>query len=199
MIQTNDIPRFTNSDGWTDAVALPQGYSVRICVEADQYADPPWDMSDGHGPVSDWRPKESKRPGERVLCEDHGHARFYDFAAAVKIARRDGWGTRGDGGLTKGAKAAYAVERDFEFLRGWCRDDWRYIVVGVEVSRNGAVLETDYCGGIEDCGDYWREHAAVHARYVIERDIKARRAAAVAARRETRERRYWESRDVVTV
>jgi len=69
----------------------------------------------------------------------------------------------------------------------------------VEVSRNGAVLETDYCGGIEDLNDYWREHAAEHARYVIEQDIKTRKAAAVAARKETRERRYWAARDVVTI
>ena len=195
MIRKDDIPRFTNNNGWTDPVPLAQGYSVRVRVDYDEDIGPPWKWSDGHGPVSDWRSKESKAPGERILSEDRGSARFYDFAEAVKLARKDGWGGEG---ATAGERAAHAAERDFEYLRGWCTDQWHYIVVGVEVSRNGAVLETDYCGGIEDLNDYWREHAAEHARYVIEQDIKTRKAAAVAARKETRERNYWAARDVVT-
>jgi hypothetical protein len=60
-------------------------------VERDERADPPWDYEDGHGPVSDWTTRD-KRAGELVLCEDRGSRRFYDFAAACRIARRDGWG-----------------------------------------------------------------------------------------------------------
>jgi hypothetical protein len=198
MIRKDDIPSGTNSDGWTDPVPLKQGYSVRVKVEYDEHADAPWDMSDGCGPVSDWRSKASKAPGERVLAEDHGRARFYDFAAAVKLARKDGWGAEGDAGMKPGEKAAHAAEKDFEFLRGWCTDQWHYVVVGVEVSRNGAVLYMDYCGGIENLGDYWREFAADHANCVIETNIKAHRTAAIAARKETIERRRWEARDVVT-
>jgi hypothetical protein len=198
MIHTNDIPNFTNGDGWTDNVALPSGYSVRVRVEYDKNADAPWDMADGHGPVSGWRAKDSKAPGERILLEDRGSARFYDFADAVKIARRDSWGAQGDKGLTGGAKAAFAAEADFKFLRGWCTDQWHYIVVGVEISRNGAVLDTDYCGAIENLDDYWREHAADHARYVIKQDIKARKAAAITAAKETRERKHWAARGTLT-
>jgi hypothetical protein len=198
MIKKDGIPCFTGSDGWTDAIALLQGYSVRVKVEYDECADAPWNMGDGHGPVSDWRRKESKRPGERILHTDHGSARFYDFAEAVKTARRDGWDAPPYKTGTAGERAVRAAEADFEFLRGWCTDQWHYLVVGVEVSRNGAVLDMDYCGGIESSDDYWREHAADHARYVIERDIKDRKAARIAAAKETRERKYWAARDVVT-
>ena len=199
MLTKNDIPRFTNNDGWTDAVELPGGYSVRVEVSIDEYYGEPWVECDGHGPVSDWRPRDSKRPGERILHQDRNSCRFYDFAAAVAMARKEDWGSAGDDGLTAGAKAARAAEKDFEHLRGWCNDEWRYVTVGVEVSRRGAVVgDVDYCGGIEDINDYWREHAADSARYMIEQDQKARRAAAVAKRRETIERAHWACRDVVT-
>lgn len=58
----------------------------------DDDSSAPWERDDGHGPVSDWRPDHSKRPGERELAHDHGSSRFYDFAEAVKLAKRDGWG-----------------------------------------------------------------------------------------------------------
>lgn len=198
MIHKDDIPRHTGRDGWTDPVELPQGYSVRVKVERDDHGAAPWEACDGHGPVSDWRAKDSKRAGERILCEDRGRARFYDFAAAVQLARKDGWGAP-DTPMKPGERAAWAAEADYKYLRGWCLDKWEYLCVGVEVSHRGRTLDTDYCGGIESLDDYWREHAADHARYVIEQDIKARKAAAVAAAKETRERRHWEARDVVTV
>lgn len=196
MLKPRDIPG-TNSDGWTDVIKLRDGYSVRVHVDYDQCMGAPWEEHDGHGPVSEWTTRD-KRPGERVLSEDRGSKRYYDFAEAVKIARRDGWGSQGDDGMKPGEKAARAAARDFEYLRRWCNDQWHWVVVGVEVSRNGEALETDYCGGIEDDSDYWREHAAESANSIIAADQKARKASAVAARKETRERRYWAERDVIT-
>ncbi|PAL23582.1 hypothetical protein [Sphingopyxis sp. GW247-27LB] len=71
-------------------------------LHADDDMTPPWEREDGHGPVSDWRARNyagryDKAPGDLKLCDDggsvyHGRARFYDFAEACKIARRDGWG-----------------------------------------------------------------------------------------------------------
>lgn len=68
------------------------GYTITIEVERDDDHGAPWDENDGHGPVSEWRPKQSKRPGEVILHSDHGSYRFYDWQEAVKIAKRDGWG-----------------------------------------------------------------------------------------------------------
>lgn len=67
------------------------GVTFRVRTEYDDYHGAPWDEEDGHGPVSDWTSR-SKLPGEFVLCEDRGKRRFYDFAEACRIARRDGWG-----------------------------------------------------------------------------------------------------------
>ena len=111
------------------------GFTLTATLHADDCADAPWDQADGHGPVSDWRgygynQYPTKAPGERVLIRDGRRARFYDFAEAVKLARRDGWGTAGDAGLTPGAKAARAAEADFKFLQSWCNDDqWFYVGV----------------------------------------------------------------------
>jgi hypothetical protein len=75
------------------------GATFRVTFPYDDSSDAPWEREDGHGPVSDWRNgrytytgRPSKAPGERPLCSDGGSARFYDFAEACRIARRDGWG-----------------------------------------------------------------------------------------------------------
>lgn len=184
MITKDDIPRFTNSDfsarhgraqNWTDSVTLRDGYSVRVNVDRDESMRAPWKEQDGHGPVSDWRKRDSKRPGERILHSDRDSCLFYDFAAAVRLAKKDGWDTPPYKTGTLGQRAVRAVEADFNFLSRWCADEWYWVVVGVEVSRNGAVLEMDYCGGIESDGDYWREHAASTAASYIDLDQKARR------------------------
>ena len=60
-------------------------------IERHDDAGAPWDEHDGHGPVSDWTTR-AKLPGEFVLSEDGSSKRFYDFADACRIARRDGWG-----------------------------------------------------------------------------------------------------------
>jgi hypothetical protein len=69
------------------------GNLFRVTFPRDDDHGAPWDEEDGHGPVTGWESR-GKRPGEMVLSEDsRGRAkRFYDFAEAVRIARRDGWG-----------------------------------------------------------------------------------------------------------
>lgn len=78
---------------------------------------------DPHGLVSEWRSdglgsRPTKRPGERRLA---GSARFYDFATACRIARRDGWECPGGQrpGETARAYAARAAEGDFRRLGAW--------------------------------------------------------------------------------
>lgn len=125
------------------ATVTVDGFEVTATVYDDDNADAPWDSEDGHGPVTDWtrRPKAS---GEWILSEDHGSHRFYDFAAAVKIARRDGWGAPGDEGMKPVEKAAHAALADFKALKAWCNDDWRYVGIAVTVSRNGVTLTGQY-------------------------------------------------------
>lgn len=64
-------------------------YTARI--EHDDTSGAPWEEEDGHGEVSEWTTR-AKSSGELVLNGDNGSKRFYDFAGACRIARRDGWG-----------------------------------------------------------------------------------------------------------
>ncbi|MBD8679258.1 hypothetical protein [Sphingomonas sp. CFBP 13720] len=140
-------------------------------IHSDDDTTPPWERQDGNGPVSDWRRRDwagryEKAPGELMLHEDRNRdARFYDFAEACRMARRDGWGVAGGkrDGETARQCAARAAMADFERLRAWCRDDWQYVGVVVTVSCNGIKLTDSYLHalwGIEsDAGDYLTETA----------------------------------------
>ena len=92
----------------TDAIKFPYGFDSYVCIgdsieaqygpytitatiKHDSDTGAPWSEHDGHGPVSDWTTRD-KRPGELVLCSDRNSRRYYDFAEACRIARRDGWG-----------------------------------------------------------------------------------------------------------
>lgn len=102
-------------------------YSVRI--EHDHDYGAPWDNEDGHGPVSDWTTR-AKRPGEMVLSESYGKKRFYNFAEACRIARRDRWGALpekyrieyGANGLMR-LSVNHFIERRCETIRTIWHDD----------------------------------------------------------------------------
>jgi len=118
------------------------GFKITARIEHDDDSGTPWDRDCNYGPVSDWTyGRDRKRPGQRILSQDHGHYRFYDFQEAVAIARHDGWGSHGDEGLTAGAKAARAAEEDYKVLKAWCNDEWHYVGVVLSVSRKGIVLD----------------------------------------------------------
>lgn len=66
--------------------------TVRVKVWPDEESGPPEDMADGHGPVSGWkRLAGNKKPGEVILHLARGAFKTYDFAEAIKMAKRDGW------------------------------------------------------------------------------------------------------------
>lgn len=66
------------------------GMRFKFETQWDDSGNVPWD-DEGHGPVSDWTSR-AKRAGELELCRDGQSRRYYDFAEACKLARRDGWG-----------------------------------------------------------------------------------------------------------
>lgn len=91
------------------------GVAYVATIESDDTHGAPWEEEDGHGDVSEWT-RRDKLPGELVLSEDGRSKRFYDFAGACKIARRDGWGflpepvrveRRAGGGFTGAALPTY--------------------------------------------------------------------------------------------
>lgn len=152
-----------------------KGHKFRAKLYMDEDMGPPWKEHDGHGPVSDWT-RRSKEPGERVLNKDRDYYRYYDFKEAVEIAKRDGWGApkgtfHPDAKPTKGQIAAAAAEWDFEFLRGWCNDDWHWCGIVVHLlDDDGDPIEepTASLWGIEsESTDYIKETAKEVAEEVL--------------------------------
>lgn len=120
-----------------DTITL-NGREYRVEIEPDHDAGAPWEECDTYGPVTYWT-RSAKAPGQRVLTQDRGAYRYYDFAEACRIAQRDGWSTadieaRKAGGeaVTRRQQAAEAAMRDFERLREWCNGEWYYCGVIVE-------------------------------------------------------------------
>lgn len=139
------------------------GRKYEVLIEADDDAAPPWEREDGHGPVSAWTTRD-KIPGERVLNSEGGAYRYYDFAEACRIAKKDGWGISNPSKSATpkqiAALAVLAAEADYAYLRAWCNDEWRYVGVIVRpvCTCCGTTMRNDYrfaLWGIEDdAGDY---------------------------------------------
>ncbi len=144
-----------------------EGRTFHVEFLDDDYIGPPWEEEGGHGPVSEWT-RRDKTPGEWVLCEDRDSKRYYDFSEAMRMAKKDGWDAPPHGVGTKGERALRAVKADFEWLRGWCNDTWRYVTLhvilfGEEGEFGFAKIEyEEYIGGVEydySSNGYWLEVA----------------------------------------
>lgn len=120
---------------------VEDGFLITAAIEFDQDCEPPWANEDGHGPVSDWTTR-SKRPGEIVLTADGPHKRFYDFQAAIKIAKEEKWDAKPYGEGTVGEQAVRAVTCDFQMMQAWCRVEWEYCGIVLSVSRNSVTLDS---------------------------------------------------------
>lgn len=133
----------------------------------DDHMGAPWKEHDGHGPVSDhlhhafgMGSKPSKAPGERILYWERGTYRTYDVAEATRIAKRDGWGLGKDDEAalaqrlgrapTRKQIIAEAVQRDFDYIRGWCTDEWHWC--WMEVTHPDTAL-TAILGGLVSSED----------------------------------------------
>ena len=169
-----------------ETMDLGNGYKAEIEIFQDEFMGEPWKEHDGHGVVSEWETR-SKAPYERILCSDRNSHRFYDVQETMKIAIRDGWDAPPYQQGTKGEQAARAVARDFESLRAWCNDEWCWVTSHVTVTRNDQEVGEDYLGGVESCGDYWKEEGERMAREIVKQD-----------KAERRERKACEQRDIVT-
>ena len=108
-----------------------QGLRFKVEIHHDLGMGPPWEEHDGHGEVSEWTSR-GKKPGERVLAEDRRSFRYYNWAGAVAKAKAEGWGPK-EGGKTLRQNAATAVERDFQYLKSWCDDEWGWAWIKVQL------------------------------------------------------------------
>lgn len=155
--------------------AESEGFHLSAIVERDDYYGAPWEEHDGHGPVSEWTTR-AKLPGEMVINRDGNSYRYYDYAEACKIARRDGWNAKPYDveGETPRQRAAKAAMADYQHLKGWCDNDWFWCSVIVTASRDGVELGAAALSGIEsEASDYLREVANEIAGEAID-EAKAR-------------------------
>lgn len=166
-----------------DSFLKHKGRTFTVEVERDEDHGAPWDEEDGHGPVSDWT-RRSKLPGELVLWSTgNGSKRFYDFAAACKQAREEGWNAApypAPGTETRRQQAARAAMADFHHLRRWCGGLWEYVGVTVTDQLTG---ESESLWGVEDEPRAYLEEVARELADQIIATVTDREAAAIAASR----------------
>ena len=138
------------------------GRNFRVNTHHDSDSGEPWHEHDGHGPVravhTGWGHVQ-KRPGERVLHTSRHTAWLYDWQAACKMARKDGWNAPPHDAPGRIERAVLA---DFNRLAGWLDDQWHWM--GIEVTlldADGDDVDSQSLWGIEsDCGDYGNEIAS---------------------------------------
>lgn len=170
------------------------GRTFKVELPQDDFGRAPWEDDDGAGIVTEWT-RRDKAPGERLLHEDRGSRRFYNWQETTAKAKRDGWGLCDDEKAalalrfgrepTRKQIIAEAVERDFDRMRSWCNDQWCYVGVVVTAldDEGDETDETESLWGIEsDSRDYIAEVAHEHADEINAR-LNARFAIAVQASR----------------
>lgn len=149
------IPKFDKYACPGDALRWSEGeFDFVAHLQHDQYADPPWENSDMHGPVSGWVPLYCEESGRMhqswIVSRDRSMVRLYDHHAALKKALKDGWWPRdATPDLMPEQLAERAVFEDFEHLRAWCNDEWFYGAVTVEVYSEGTHLAEAALHGID--------------------------------------------------
>lgn len=107
-----------------------QGYNFSATVQEDDY---PHLEDESHGPIIFGLTRD-KRAGYMVLKQEGPRVVYYDFAQAVRQARKENWGAWDALGMdTPGQIAHKAAMADFRHLKRWFNDEWRYVVVTVEL------------------------------------------------------------------
>lgn len=167
--------------------------------------------NDGHGEVDYIRDSESMPRGWVNLCHDHRGQFIYNFGAAIVKAAREGWGIgpeklealrqRIGKKPNRSQIRAEAVRADMDYLRGYYRNDWGYVgvsvrIIGPDDEPQGEEFENAIWGIEYGSGhwDVWEQFAQELASEIL----CERRAAWLKALKESRERRYWATRDVTT-
>jgi hypothetical protein len=137
------------------------GQQFRVNFEDEYYPEYPWDNDDGCGIVrrsnKPHRDGQSdKKPGERPLNQagSNEYQFYFDWQAAMKKAKADGWNTEPYDAPNKTLRA---VEQNFDYLRGFINGDWCYLSVTVTmVDEFGNDMDeySDSLGMVESFRDY---------------------------------------------
>lgn len=120
---------------------LPNGWKLVFELQYDSDCGPPWKEFDGHGEV-EWVHRHLEE-WERnwVLSWDGSSKLLYDFDASLAKAKREGWGP---------GTPYEAVKADFDYLYGYCNDEWCYVGIIVRLEdEQGKEIDEDSCWGFE--------------------------------------------------
>lgn len=137
---------------YTEILTTPCGQQFKATFSPDEFMAEPWREHDGHGSVTGWT-RDAKRSYEMLLNDDRGSKRYYNFKAAVKLAKLEGWNTKPYTFKTAGEQAHAAAMADFKHLKAWCNDDWWWSFVEVVLLDSEGEELTAYSeslGGVED-------------------------------------------------
>lgn len=166
-------------------------YQILLKWYHDEHQGNPWEEHEGHGIVREARvPKYAsrgaKKPGELVLHSGLSTVLFYDYAATLKIARRDGWGISEEERskmekelgrkATRREETARSVVLDYEFLRKFCTGDIYYVGYTIEVE--GTSYEDSLWGIMSDDMEFHAKEALEEAEAWIEREVREQTDAA---------------------
>lgn len=129
-------------------------FLAEVFVDDDQ--SPPWERSDGHGVVVGVTRDSERKEGYRALDRSH----CYDYYGSLQRAMEDNW----DSANGDPEKARAAVLKDFQYLRDFCKGEWKYVGVALRpINDDGSVPSQDFkhaLWGIESTStEYFREVA----------------------------------------
>jgi hypothetical protein len=128
----------TYSDG---EIVERGGYRFRVNYPNDEDHEAPWNDGDGQGIVIEPnRYTQAKKPGWRVLHSgDRWDKWYFDWQGTIAKAKLEGWGLGPEGiaalawklkrDPTPGEINEEAVEQNFQWMRGFLRDDWWYCAI----------------------------------------------------------------------
>ena len=196
------------------------GLTFEVSIEQDEDSHEPWKECDGFGPVREIRRGYydrhfSKKPGERILHDggDRNTSWAYDWAGATALAKRDGWGISPEdrptdwNSLNAAQQHVLAVQRDFDFIKAWCDDEWVWCGVCVALMIEGEDDEPAAYDGPLDLRDslwsveYWQYENFDSVKNTYAKSVATEIIDSIAKTyfTEQAERLACEERDIVTV
>lgn len=157
---------FDNQRGYAgeEERVYPNGWKLLFKLVHDEDYGPPWKECDGHGEVECTRRTLENWERDWVLRWDGYDKLVYDYKASLEIAKRDGWGC---------GRPEDAVKADFDYLYGYCNDDWWYVGIIVQLyDEDGLLIDEDSCWGFETSSmSYLFEEARSWAAHMLKKHM----------------------------
>jgi|GEM_PF-2696356 len=128
---------------------LPDGCSIVLKVEPEQWHETPWDWCEGWGTVKQMERYSEYAGNGNVQLRSSGRENYYyNFADALAKARKDFSGNK-YGKSFADRLALESVQHEMKFFEGYMNDDWYYVWVSVKAYRDGEEIYDESCGMYE--------------------------------------------------